>query len=68
MYLNNDQVKKDQSIIVVFFFDSTHFFNFLLAMYIYLRGREVFIVNLYISAEWIIFFKKRVLFEWFRDR
>jgi hypothetical protein len=26
MYLNNDRVKKDQSIIVDFFFDSTHFF------------------------------------------
>jgi hypothetical protein len=50
----------------------------------YLRARGVFIMNnLYQppapltgrrvestpqKAEWIIFFKKRVLFEWFRDR
>jgi len=29
---------------------------------------RILIVNTYISAEWIIFFKKRILFEWFRDR
>jgi len=45
----------------------------------YIRGRGVFIVNLYISASGLeslrlgerngyFFLKKRVLSEWFRDR
>jgi len=43
-----------------------------------LRDQAAFIVNIFVSlrlgdpkprkAEWIIFFEKRVLFEWFRDR
>jgi hypothetical protein len=38
------------------------------AIFNYFRGRVVFIVNTDIPAEWIIFFEKRVLFEWVRDR